>query len=495
MLIRSNEIESGSTLEADLVVVGSGPAGMSVARHFDGSSLRVILLESGGSSAEAATNALNQGLQSGRKYFDLDRCRSRFLGGSSNCWSGWCAPFDEDDFRARDWLPHSGWPIDYETLKPWYARATSELEISPLRDSVGDWESEGRPLWNFQGGRVKSGLFQFSPPTRLGRLHRAQLQRSENLRCILHATVSEIELDPSGAAVRALRVKRSLGGGEFKVRARRYVIACGGIDNPRLLLASRGVQRAGVGNAHDQVGRYFMEHPHLYTEGRFFGAHGLPDSKFYQRHRVEGQRVIGFLKIDPAVRAQEQILNLSMCFRPAGGRTDAQTRALWYATQETDGGPKPTRLAARRFVLDVRSEQAPNPESRITLSSERDALGIPRADLHWALSAIDKRSVRRSQEIVAQDLARSGLGRFRITLDDSPRFPEKMEGGCHHLGTTRMHEDPRQGVVDRDCRVHGIHDLFLAGSSVFTTGSSANPTLTIVALALRLAETLQRELS
>ena len=424
MLIQSSEVENGAKLEADLVIVGSGPAGMSIARAFDGQSLRVLLLESGGTSAKEAVTKLNQGESSGRKYFNLDRCRSRFLGGSSNCWSGWCTPFEADDFRQRRWLPHSGWPIDAETLAPWYVQARPHLEISPARTEVSAWASEQTPLWRLQGGRVESGLFQFSPPTRLGKIHRNQLKRSTNIRCVLNATVTQIALAPSGAAVDHFKVKRSLGGGAFEVRARRYVLACGGVENPRILLASRNVQRAGVGNQHDVVGRYFMEHPHLYTEGRFFGAHGLPDSKFYQRHRQDGQRIIGFLKIAPKVRDTEGLLSLSMCIRPAGGKTDPQTRALWYATQESDGGPKPTRRAARRFVMDVRSEQAPNPKSRITLSEARDPLGLPRARLHWALSEIDKRSVRRSQEIVAQDLARSGLGRMQVRLDESPTFPK-----------------------------------------------------------------------
>jgi choline dehydrogenase-like flavoprotein len=237
-----------------------------------------------------------------------------------------------------------------------------------------------------------------------------------------------------------------------------------------------------------------MEHPHLYGEGYFFGSNGLPDSKFYRRHHRKKQRIVGFLNIRPEVRMREHLLNLSMCLRPAGGRTDKTTRAIWRAAQETDGGPAPTQTAARRFVLDVRSEQAPNPESRITLSSKKDSLGQPRVDLSWRVTALDKYSVRRSQEILAQDFARSRLGRFRVTLEDSDKFPKKMEGGCHHLGTTRMHADPRQGIVDANCRVHGAPNLYIGGSSVFTTGSAANPTLTIVALALRMAAHLRREL-
>jgi choline dehydrogenase-like flavoprotein len=139
--------------------------------------------------------------------------------------------------------------------------------------------------------------------------------------------------------------------------------------------------------------------------------------------------------------------------------------------------------------LSTRIDPVPNPDSRITLGSERDPLGLPRIEFHWQLSPLDKQSVRRTLEILGAELGSAGLGRLQITLDDDDTtWPKDTRGGWHHMGTTRMNDDPKRGVVDRNCQVHGISNLFIAGSSVFPTAGSGTPTMLLVSLALRLAD-------
>jgi choline dehydrogenase-like flavoprotein len=143
-------------------------------------------------------------------------------------------------------------------------------------------------------------------------------------------------------------------------------------------------------------------------------------------------------------------------------------------------------------VLTARFEPVPNPDSRVVLVDELDELGVPRAGLDWRLSRDDRHSVRRTMEIFAAEVGRAGLGRVNITFDEAgDEWPADLVGGYHLVGTTRMHDDPRQGVVDRDGRVHGTANLFIAGSSIFPTSGSGNPTMLLVALALRLSDHLR----
>jgi choline dehydrogenase-like flavoprotein len=156
-----------------------------------------------------------------------------------------------------------------------------------------------------------------------------------------------------------------------------------------------------------------------------------------------------------------------------------------------------TGRIARAFQLNTRIEQAPNPDSRVTLSTEKDELGVPRANLHWALTELDKRSIRTLHFILGQQIGQAGLGRVKLMdyLQDENDYswPEGTDGGWHHMGTTRMSDDPRQGVVDANCQIHGIQNLYVAGAACYATSAAPNPTLTLVALSLRLSDFLKRQ--
>jgi choline dehydrogenase-like flavoprotein len=336
---------------------------------------------------------------------------------------------------------------------------------------------------------VRSGVFQLSAPVRLGEREGATLRERAAITVILEATVTRIGLSANGASVERLHVARSKGGGAFTVAARTVVLATGGIENARLLLASRDVAPAGVGNDHDLVGRYFMEHAHTDGYAVLLVAGGPDRMRFYDRRARGGQEVWPFLGLSPEVRAREGLLDFSLVLllkNPGetgelGADVDGAVRAF------SGRGEDP---AACTFALGTPSECAPNPDSRVMLAEEADALGVPRVRLDWRLTELDKRTVARGHELVARALAASGVGRLRLRLDEGPDFPDVTMGGCHHMGTTRMHDDPARGVVDRNLKVHGVANLYVAGSSVFPTAGAPNPTLTLTALSMRLADHL-----
>jgi choline dehydrogenase-like flavoprotein len=525
VLIDARELDAGAPLEADLCVVGAGAAGIAIALRFIGTGRRVLLVESGGLDFDGATQALYEGANVGRDYFDLDVCRLRFFGGTTNHWEGRCRPLDPLDFEARPWVPYSGWPISRASLDPYYARAHELCQLGPYDYAPEFWFLPGESALSFDPARVRTGLWQFSPPTRFGEVYREPFAKAAEVRVLLNANLVDIETGEDGAEVKALRIA-TLAGKRFSVRARAYVLACGGLENARLLLAANRQVNVGLGNQHGNVGRYFMEHPHLPGSRLLASAPSAIEfySYEYRRPRRGGTLVMGYLNLAPELQTSAGLLNCDCNFLNDNvGRSGyAALRRVWKAAEQArmpdhllaDLGAALEnfddtfagllgRLGLREYRPDHASfvmwstlEQAPNPDSRVSLGEQTDALGLPEIRLDWRLSELDKRSLQEVQRTIAEEFGRSGLGRLQIDAwvdADLSTWSPRVTGGNHHMGTTRMTDDPRAGVVDRDCRVHGMANLFVAGSSVFPTSGSANPTLTIVALALRMADHLQEQ--
>jgi choline dehydrogenase-like flavoprotein len=431
----------------------------------------------------------------GQHYQKLDGTRTRFFGGSTNCWAGFCRPLDPIDFTERAWVPHSGWPFGRRELDPYYARAHVVLKLGSYDYDAAHWGGDDAVL---QDGPLRNHVFQYGDgPIRMGSAYRDELRRAPGIRVLLHANAVGIELGEGGGAVEGIRAQ-CLGGPAFRVSARRYILAAGGIENPRLLLASANVQSGGIGNADDLVGRFFMEHPHLRFHATLLARSSAP-FEFYDLRKVGEKLARGVLVPREAWLKREKLLNHSIQLRGSdGGEAAVFLRALAAATAETDdwGGDAPPHGAAKLYPLIFHCEQAPNPASRVTLGPEKDPLGMPRVRLDWRLQEIDKRSAIRAHWLAAQALGLARLGRVQVTLDDDPvTWPLDMTGGNHHMGTTRMHRDPKRGVIDERSYVHGVANLLVAGSSVFPTAGAANPTLTIVALALRMADQLKQDLA
>lgn len=532
MLLDLRELPATASLDADVCIAGAGAAGLTLARALLAHGRRVVLLESGGLDFEATTQALYAGANLGFDYYGLEDARLRFFGGTTNIWGGRCALLDPIDFQRRDWVPHSGWPIGLGDLEPWYRIAHAELALDDFDYGPGPWQAITPDAPGFATARLAVGLWRFDELTeRFAHARMRELLAAPGLTVCLHANLVHVQARPEGSGIACLHV-RSLDGLPREVRARHYVLACGGIENARLLLASRDVEASGIGNRHDQVGRYFMEHPHGRV-GRITGPNAYRLwAAFRKRYPAGSVPIAPVLRLADAEQRARAALNSAVTFKlqrdPRRGEPLAQQlyQHLKHTLDPTEGGRRAHHVfrALRKWVhlhvrdaleraraaagitglqVIVRGEQAPDPRSRVRLSAERDALGVPRADLDWRLGALDRHTVSVLAQVLDEELRRLGLGALEPAAwlaGGDERWPvdgtigNHPIGGYHHIGTTRMSASAKDGVVDADCRVHGYPDLWIAGSSVFPTAGWANPTLTILALAHRLAARLDAAL-
>lgn len=547
MIDSARDLEDGSLLNADVCIVGAGAAGIAVALDLLDSGLDVLLLEAGGLEGDAATQALYRGeVADERLHSPPDRYRERRFGGSSTIWGGRCMPLDPIDFEPRDFIADSGWPIGFDDVAPYYPRANRLCEAGEFAYTAGEaFDAPTRPMIEgFSSEHFTTGsLERFSCPTDFGSRYGHRLRNARNTRVLLHANVTALHLAESGERVDRVRIQ-TLEGRTLHARARHFVLAAGGLEVVRLLLASRDREPAGVGNRHDVVGRYYMCHI-AGTIGsiRFHGPvssihHGydISDEGIYCRRRLaltaetqRRHRLANFIArlhhpriTDPAHR--NAVLSLLFLARPLvpyeyakrlygderSSARDWMRHIVNVAQRPMDAAAfawhmlRDRRLADRKFPsiiihsranlfsLDFHSEQRPLRSSRVQLSGELDALKMPRLRIDWRYCPDDVDSVSRSIGLLASDLAASGVGR----MDYAPQSVEAEMTrygayGGHHIGTARMGDDPRTSVVDRECKVHGVANLFIASSAVFPTSSQANPTLTVIALALRLASRLR----
>jgi choline dehydrogenase-like flavoprotein len=534
MFIDTRHVEQGAIVDTTVCIIGGGVAGITLAMELDKQGIDVAMLESGGLHPDDETRDLARGEDIGEWRYDFsDGSRSRFLGGSSNCWGGWCRPLDPWDFEKRDWIAHSGWPFGREELEPYYARTHKLLKLGPNNFDPDFWErSIGRPdvrRMPLVTGKIRDTISQFSPPARFGKLYRDILARSERIRVYLYANATNIDTDASAHSVTRIEVA-TLGGRRMEVRAKVYVLATGGIENARLLLASNKVQGSGVGNGNDLVGRFFMDHPRLFSGNvRFsqeWSRNKLSDVKYhYQNAAVSahGTCIAHQFALTPEVLAEEGLLNARVWFCSVfPGEGSAGAMALYRCKQavlqkeQSDWnlardmltmiahpldtlGYGYTRLYQPRWLIkgvqfQLIVEPEPDPNSRVTLSStQKDQLGMPRVQVDWRLSSQVKRTFDRTLALLADDMRKSGVAEVELDQPFEGRpWPSNTEGTWHHMGTTRMHDSPKHGVVDRHCKVHDMSNLYIAGSSVFPTAGANFPTITLAALAFRLSEHLVR---
>ena len=395
-------------------------------------------------------------------------------------------------------MPHSGWPFKKTELNPYHQRAADLCQIRPFDYRPEDVDSPGRPIFEF-GDKFETKIYHLSPPTHFGELYREDLVTAENIRVLLHANVVDIITDRQ--ASRTLMVETAcLNGNRFWVSARTFILATGAVENARLLLFSNSVQATGLGNQNDLVGRYFLEHM-----SEIVGSVCLtkPDASMALYDDVTLDPWIGNVShgaLCPTESNQREngLLNMATLLLPMPkSEVWGWLEAVGDLASRIDyvAGEKRPANAPYFAWAYVRGEQSPNPASRVTLSDERDALGKPRVQLDWRLSPLDYDSWRKSIESLAKEIGQRGLGRvaLRTKFIDEPLPDVRIAN--HSMGTTRMHRDPKQGVVDANCKVHGISNLFIAGSSVFPISGFANPTFTIVSLALRLADHMKEVLA
>jgi choline dehydrogenase-like flavoprotein len=548
MIDDASVLSAGESLDADVCIVGAGAAGITLALELIGSGLQVLLIESGGLKAEKDVQKLYEGaVTDERMHSEPHRYRQRRFGGSTTIWGGRCVPLDDIDFEPRDYMSSAGWPIDARTLLPFYQRANRLCEAGEFQYHAP--QAFSRPLRPMIDGFVSGNfstdsLERFSCPTDFGWRYGQRLREARNVRVLLHANLSQLNFHANGTAIESLLL-RLLDKKQITVRAARFVLAAGGLEIPRILLANREKWSHGVGNQHDLVGRFYMCHiagtlGTLKQNGpdRVWHGYDVTDDGIYCRRRIaltaKAQRELRIGNFvarlhhpritDPqhrtavlsALQLAKGLISYEYGKRLHGGE-GLSLRTWMQHLRNVVTGPgeviafghhmlRDRFLASRKFPsviikstaghysLDFHAEQEPNAASRVGLSEKRDELGMPQLLVDWRYTRQDIATVKEAVRLLAADLQTSGVGTFEYD-PESVELESTRYGayGGHHLGTARMGSDPRTSVVDASCRIHGIDNLFVAGGAVFPTSSQANPTLTIVALALRLAAELKAQ--
>ncbi|GBE25502.1 6'''-hydroxyparomomycin C oxidase [bacterium BMS3Bbin02] len=540
MLLDARAAPNGGEIEADICIIGGGMAGITIAREFIGTNTTVVVLESGQVEETDAAQELTAGTNVGGKYFDLTTTRFRVLGGSSQRWAGWCRPIDPMDFEERPWVQNSGWPISFDDLAPYFSRAHEVCQIeNPSYDSTTP-DGGVPPLYQppFVNDKVATVTWTHSPPTKFGAVYRDSLDAAKNITVYLGATVTNLD---GSTEHHVPSVTVHTDESTFTVTAKIFVLTLGGLETPRLLLTSTDAVPAGYGNQNDVVGRYFMDHPHLLSghvqinrshthrpvvASLDRGVRGIRQRLALQRPASDRKFA---LSVSPEIQRSENLLNASIHFtviHHAKGESDAvrslrlvvgnlrsPTRMIRqirigaipgglgiHIRNILKGIPEVTRLVInnvvrkpRRLGLFAQAEQSPNPDSRVTVDpSDPDRYNVPRVVLNWQLTDQDKDSINRTQQLLSDHLVAVGIGRVEpepwIASDN---WGANLEGGHHHMGTARMGTDPSVSVVDQNGRIHGSDNVYIGDSSVFPTGGFSNPGLTMVAMALRLADHLK----
>lgn len=503
-------------IRGNICVIGAGAAGITLARKLAETHSGILLIEAGGLDIDGRTQALYAGRQLGLRYFDLASCRLRYFGGTTNHWSGYCRANDPIDYEGRPELGLPAWPFGHEALAPYILEAGRSLGIEPdAFDPAGVISRAGVPATQMADPHsqiLQTKIFQLASEIRLGKTWRDTISSSPNLTAWLNLNITHVQLNPEASQVSHLEAATTTGK-TYRIEARQFVLCCHAIENARLLLASNDVMAPGVGNAHDHVGRYFMDHTHV-VASRFIPSEGFPllyDRGYAMRHRLNAN-----LSFTDDFLRREGMLTYYCRFEPHYVDEETETalqNLVWnfrkpghldyladVARVATDLGGAGRMELSRRGIrhyqpafyrLDHRLEQAPNPDSRVVLSDRRDALGNLIADLDWRLNDHDVDSFRKGQTAIGRELAALGYGRIEEEEITRDLVESRVQGHYHHVGTTRMSAAPEMGVVDADCRVHGIANLHIGGSSVFPTAGYAGPTMMIIAMALRQADHLK----
>lgn len=530
MVLDFDRMDDGADLTTDVCVIGAGAAGITVALEFAGPGHDVLVLVGGGPQHEAEAQRLNESEVVGLAHRSIHEGRARVLGGATTLWAGQALPLDDIDFRVRDWVPDSGWPLSRAELEPFYRRAERWMHLGPMTYDERSWPPTRLAPPPFDRSKLRPMVSQFSPRPDFRVAYRADLERAGNVRVLLRAHATEVLTNESATAVERVEV-RSLAGKTGSVRARAYVVCCGGIDTARLLLASNRVEPNGVGNRHDLVGRYFQDHPHqniaqcavivprdrkalpatfdtCYHNGIKYAPKIASSVDWQERHRLlnvagdlcyeapEDSAVEAAKLLRRALRRRDRGTSGASCRARPGTRRSG--RASWPRRPTgTSSRSRRWPTAAARSTSACRSSSGPTRRAASGSATSATPSGCAgRAVLDWRLTGMELRTIEAFVGTVAGEFERLGIGTIDLATlalpDDPGRLDRYAHDGSHHMGTARMHDDPRRGVVDHHCRVHGVENLFVGSSAVFPTGGFSNPTLTILALCARLCDHLKQ---
>jgi len=535
------EVEPLDNSVWDLCIVGTGPVGMAFALECERLGKDVLVLESGatevGSSAAEASRAE---IVDPDRHASMELAVCRALGGTSWTWGGRCVPYDDIDWVRREFVEDANWPINHDEIRPWYALAAKYLLCGNANFSI----PYGKQL---SSGLTLDSVERWSREPKVILEHRSQLLQSKHIRLVLQSTVTKLNLSSDGQRVVSLTV--STPGGVRAVKARQFVLAMGGVESTRLLLHTQSNWPNHFGGVDGPLGRYYMGHisgkiarielndPDSISDldfkldgsGAFHRRRFMLTSEAQLEHRVLN---ISFWPDNPAFydpSHRSGVLSsvfLALAFPPTGRQLLSEAIRLAHT------GPKPYRLGAHlrnailgaprgaidiyrilrdrfikkpkkpgflvsnrsgKYALHYHAEQVPNPNSRITLSSDTDSFGVPRAIIDLRFVNQDVQSVIDSHKLLDAALKENGIGSLQYVTEPEQlwdRVYSQASDGFHQAGTTRMGDDPKESVVDRNLKTHGIDNLYIASSSVFPTSGQANSTFLAVAFGVRLADHL-----
>lgn len=522
MIIDLQKINEESEFLCDVCIVGAGAAGFALLAELLKSDLNIVVVEAGGLEPEKETQSLYDVEISGLPYTGATEGRFRILGGSTTQWGGQALPLTAFDFEKRDWVAHSGWPFGFDELGSYYERAKQFLLVDNKDYSTELFEYLHAKAPAFDSDNFSYHFSKWSPTPNLRENYIASIKSAKNCKLFLHANVTNINLEKSLNRIQAVKVQ-SLTGQQAVIKAKNFVIATGGIETARLLLSNTDQISSGIGNENDLVGRFFQDHP-CSAIGWVKTDNPAKFQKFFNTFHKNGLRYSVRCSASRQWQRQYQTLNMSMAIsfideslvfqdlkdfyrgfrslkinlpllrqlkrilsRPGSMVSPILHYLLWNRSY----------LPNARFRVDVFSEQEPNPESRLLLSQRKDALGIPLTDVRWKLTDLTQYSIRKYALALQKEFSQAKIGDIILEPwieNTALSATEQIKDLYHHMGATRMHESPSQGVVNRDCRLHGVDNLFIASSSVFPTGGHSNPTLTLIALCIRLADKLKKDM-
>lgn len=543
MMASARSLDAGAQLSATVCIIGAGAAGITLACELDRSGIDTLLVDAGAPGRRGKVSQDPYHGSTSELHPKPSNFRRLGFGGSTTIWGGRCVPFDPIDFEARDYVPGSGWPIGHHEVARHYPRALEYCDAGGSDFDAASAIARARPT--FPGAPPEPQLLtqlieRYSLPTDFGARNRQRLERSRNVRVLTHAHCVRLLRGAAGRRIAGARFARP-DRTTIDVAAQVFVVATGGIETPRLLLAS-DPYGPGLGNHAGHLGRYYMCHVE-----NIFGVirAAEPGTVFDFERTVEGVYCRRKLRLHDAAQRRHRLLNtvfrlhfpdvsdpahrsavLSAVYLAKRALIPEHRRILQYEQADRGGAAWRPHLAnvarglpalagfgarwlfrrtlAHRklpyvltpnadgsFPLEFNAEQTPLAASRITLARDCDRYGVPRVHVDWRMCEADVDSACRSYELL-----RTSLGpQVRLEYDAAAmreRLARSVPVGGHHIGTARMSARPADGVVDPDGAVHGLDNLYVASSAVFPTCSHANPTLTIVALALRMAEHLRR---
>lgn len=517
-----------SQFEVDLCIVGTGAAGWAIAEEAGYSGLKILMLESGGPSFNSEMSELNNIDDIGVRLFNG---RDRQLGGTTHSWSGRCVALADIDYEERSWVPLSGWPFGPEEIAPYLDRACGLLGAGPYRRN-GRLSAHGSAVQRpeFDPDHLETVSWQFSQDSinprdskRLANTFRAL--KNADLRVLTHATVTNLDAGPTNRRIESVEITDPAGR-RSTVRARGVVLCAGGVENARILLYSNRVNPAGVGNDHDLVGRHLLDHPRdteMIVRFDVRDARRIRDTfGLYRLDSHQGRHVFcDGLSLSPTRQRRDGLLHCAGWLHEvgaddnpvealkrlvAGPRTHPVKDALSVLTQPglvldavqervVRGNAAMNKIDRIGFLATT--EQCPDPDSRVRLGNRLDRLGLPITQMDWRIHPLERETMAALATTISSEFQRLGLPGVEVApwIKEGRHEGVVLVDNCHPTGTTRMAVDPRHGVVDANCRVHGLENLYVAGSSVFPTNGHANPTLMIAAFALRLGEHLREVLS